>query len=518
MKQKTRRMAEEQISLEQVSTDDDSPLEETGSRRPPFMFARRHGVLVTGEEDGKVTVLYRQDLKPAALVELRRFLKRPLKLSRITNDEFESLLASTYEQDSSEAMQMMGDLGEDMDLYHAAQALSEPEDLLESEDDAPIIRLINALLTEAVKENASDIHIEPFENRLVVRFRCDGVLREVLEPQRVLAPLLVSRIKVMAKLDIAEKRLPQDGRISLRVAGRPVDVRVSTLPSGNGERVVLRLLDKQAGRLNLEHLGMSDEARIQVDGLINKPHGIVLVTGPTGSGKTTTLYAALETLNNKRRNIMTVEDPIEYYLDGIGQTQVNTKVGLNFARGLRAILRQDPDVVMVGEIRDLETAEIAVQASLTGHLVFSTLHTNSAVGAVARLRDMGVEPFLLSSSLIGVLAQRLVRVLCKDCKQPYTADRLECEKMGTDFGVTLTIYRPTGCSACNQLGYKGRTGIYELVVVNDDMRTMIHDGKSDVELERHARKYTPSIRYDGWCKVINGITSVEEVLRVTQGE
>lgn len=510
-------MAEEQSSLEQISTGDDNQLEGTGLRRPPFMFARRHGVLVTGEEGGKVTVLHRQDIKPAALVELRRFMKQPLKLSRIADDEFESLLASTYEQDSSEAMQMMGDL-DDMDLYHAAQALSEPEDLLESEDDAPIIRLINALLTEAVKENASDIHIEPFENRLVVRFRCDGVLREVLEPQRVLAPLLVSRIKVMAKLDIAEKRLPQDGRISLRVAGRPVDVRVSTLPSGNGERVVLRLLDKQAGRLNLEHLGMSDEARKQVDELIKKPHGIVLVTGPTGSGKTTTLYAALETLNNKRRNIMTVEDPIEYYLDGIGQTQVNTKVELTFARGLRAILRQDPDVVMVGEIRDLETAEIAVQASLTGHLVFSTLHTNSAVGAIARLRDMGVEPFLLSSSLIGVLAQRLVRVLCEDCKQPYTADRLECEKMGADSGVPLTIYRPTGCSACNQLGYKGRTGIYELVVINDDMRTMIHDGKGDVELERYARQFTPGIRDDGWRKVISGVTSVEEVLRVTQGE
>jgi len=489
-----------------------------GLRRPPFLFARRHGVLVTGEENGRAIVLHRAGIEPMALVELRRFLQQPLKLTEVGNEQFERLLADSYEQDSSEAMQMMGDLGDDMDLYRVAQALPEPEDLLESEDDAPIIRLINALLTEAVKENASDIHIEPFENRLVVRFRCDGVLREVLEPKRVLAPLLVSRIKVMARLDIAEKRLPQDGRISLRVAGRPVDVRVSTLPSGNGERVVLRLLDKQAGRLDLEHLGMAAPTRDVVDRLISRPHGIILVTGPTGSGKTTTLYAALGRLNNKSRNIMTVEDPIEYYLDGIGQTQVNTKVELNFARGLRAILRQDPDVVMVGEIRDLETAEIAVQASLTGHLVFSTLHTNSAVGAVTRLRDMGVEPFLLSSSLIGVLSQRLVRVLCSNCKQSYTAGHADCEALGISDGSFPTLYRATGCVACSQLGYRGRTGIYELVEVGEAMRTMIHDGNGEVDLERLARQRSPSIRQDGWQKVLDGITSVEEVLRVTQGE
>jgi len=505
----------------------ESPLQEpeeqlaeaaVGPRRPTFLFAKRHGLLVTGEEDGKALVLHTPGIEPAAVVELRRFMGRPLKLRAVEQEQFDSLLANTYEQGSNEAMQMMGDLGEDMDLMHVAQQLPEPEDLLESEDDAPIIRLINALLTEAVKENASDIHIEPFENRLVVRFRCDGVLREVLEPQRVLAPLLVSRIKVMARLDIAEKRLPQDGRISLRVAGRAVDVRVSTLPSGNGERVVLRLLDKQAGRLDLEHLGMALRDRDAIDELINKPHGIILVTGPTGSGKTTTLYAALGRLNNKRRNIMTVEDPIEYYLDGIGQTQVNTKVDLSFARGLRAILRQDPDVVMVGEIRDLETAEIAVQASLTGHLVFSTLHTNSAVGAVTRLRDMGVEPFLLSSSLIGVLAQRLVRMLCPDCKESYTAGQADCAALGVNAADPPTLYRARGCSACNQLGYRGRSGIYELVALDDTMRAMIHDGASELEMERVARKASPSIRQDGWRKVLDGVTSVEEVLRVTQGE
>jgi len=505
----------------------ESPLQDTedliardvsGPRRPPFMFAKRHGVLVAGEEDGKVVVIHTANIDPVAVVELRRLMGQPLKLQLVDQEQFDSKLAVTYEQDSNEAMLMMGDIGDDMDLMQIAEHLPEPEDLLESEDDAPIIRLINALLTEAVKENASDIHIEPFENRLVVRFRVDGVLREVLEPQRVLAPLLVSRIKVMARLDIAEKRLPQDGRISLRVAGRAVDIRVSTLPSGNGERVVLRLLDKQAGRLDLESLGMASRDREDIDKLINRPHGIILVTGPTGSGKTTTLYAALQRLNSKRSNIMTVEDPIEYYLDGIGQTQVNTKVELTFARGLRAILRQDPDVVMVGEIRDLETAEIAVQASLTGHLVFSTLHTNSAVGAVTRLRDMGVEPFLLSSSLIGVLAQRLVRVLCADCKEPYTAGAADCRALDVTVDNPPTLYRSQGCVACNELGYRGRTGIYELVSVSDAMRAMIHDGEGELAMEQLAREHSPSMRQDGWRIVLEGTTSVEEVLRVTQGD
>jgi general secretion pathway protein E len=485
-------------------------------RRPPFMFAKRHSLLVTniGESDAEVVLGPSADA--TALIELRRFLGRHLNFRQVGSEEFNALLASTYEQGSNEAMQMMEGISDDMDLFQVAQALPETEDLLESEDDAPIIRLINALLTEAVKENASDIHIEPFENRLVVRFRVDGVLREVLQPQRVLAPLLVSRIKVMAKLDIAEKRLPQDGRISLRVAGRAVDVRVSTLPSGHGERVVLRLLDKQAGRLDLGHLGMAPNDLKVMDSVIRKPHGIILVTGPTGSGKTTTLYAALERLNNKRRNIMTVEDPIEYYLDGIGQTQVNTKVEMSFARGLRAILRQDPDVVMVGEIRDLETAEIAVQASLTGHLVFSTLHTNSAVGAITRLRDMGVEPFLLSSSLVAVLAQRLVRVLCDRCKEPYTASASDCELLGVDAQEPPTLYRAVGCNDCNQLGYRGRTGIYELIEIDDEMRTRIHDGEGEHQLEAHARKRSSSMRHDGWRRVLAGETTLEEVLRVSR--
>ncbi|HZW58729.1 MAG TPA: type II secretion system ATPase GspE, partial [Woeseiaceae bacterium] len=409
----------------------------------------------------------------------------------------------------------VGDLDEHTDLLRVAQELPEPSDLLESDDDAPIIRFINAVLTEAVKENASDVHIEPYENRLGVRFRIDGVLQEVLQTRRALAPLVVSRIKVMSKLDIAEKRLPQDGRISLRIAGRAVDVRVSTMPSGHGERVVLRLLDKQAGRLDLGSLGMDERSMDVMDDLIHKPHGIILVTGPTGSGKTTTLYAALERINDNSRNIMTVEDPIEYFIDGIGQSQVNTKVEMTFARGLRAILRQDPDVVMVGEIRDLETAEIAVQASLTGHLVLSTLHTNTAVGAVTRLRDMGVEPFLLSSSLIGVIAQRLVRVIDKTQREAYTARDYECRTLKVDPDNPPTLYRPVGEDTT---GYRGRTGIYEVIAVDDTMRTMIHDGASEQALERHARTMGPSIRDDGRRRVLAGDTTLEEVLRVTRAD
>jgi len=505
-----------ETELDSPAVEAPEPAGPAGSRRPGFSFSKRHGVLVSEMTEGHANVMLRPGVDPQVLIEVRRLVGCPLRLQEISVEQFDALLASSYEQGSNEAMQMMEDLGDDLDLFTVAQALPETEDLLESEDDAPIIRLINALLTEAVKENASDIHIEPFENRLVVRFRVDGVMREVLQPQRVLAPLLVSRIKVMAKLDIAEKRLPQDGRISLRVAGRAVDVRVSTLPSGHGERVVLRLLDKQAGRLNLTHLGMAEEARERMDNLIRRPHGIVLVTGPTGSGKTTTLYAALERLNDNRRNIMTVEDPIEYYLDGIGQTQVNTKVEMSFARGLRAILRQDPDVVMVGEIRDLETAEIAVQASLTGHLVFSTLHTNSAAGAVTRLRDMGVEPFLLSSSLIGVLAQRLVRVLCDNCKEPYAASPTDCELLGVQVDNPPTLYHPKGCSECNNLGYRGRTGIYELIEIDDDIRAAIHDGVAEHELETLARRHSSGIRQDGWRRALAGTTSVEEVLRVSR--
>ncbi|MGJ8670726.1 MAG: type II secretion system ATPase GspE [Oceanococcus sp.] len=484
---------------------------------PSFAFAKRHGLLV-GQltENGEVELFAKAKAEPAALIEMQRFLARPIAIKTLADVEFDRALQQRYENNSSETMQAMQGLDDDTDLSTAAEALSEPQDLLESDDDAPIIRLINAMLSEAIKENASDIHVEPFENRLVVRFRVDGVLREVLTPQRALTPLIVSRIKVMAKLDIAEKRLPQDGRISVKIAGRPVDVRVSTIPSGYGERVVLRLLDKQAGRLDLTHLGMEPKQLEVMMGLIRKPHGIILVTGPTGSGKTTTLYAALASLNNSTRNILTVEDPVEYFLDGIGQTQVNSKVDMSFARGLRAILRQDPDVVMVGEIRDLETAEIGVQASLTGHLVLSTLHTNTAIGAVSRLRDMGVEPFLLSSSLIGLIAQRLVRTLCVDCREPYQPDPAECRLLDIPDDGSVQIFRAKGCDKCRQTGYTGRNGIQEVIAVDDALRTMIHDGKSEQEMEAHARKQFPSLRAEGRAKILEGITTIEEVVRVTR--
>lgn len=492
-------------------------LEQPAQRRLPFAFARRHGVLLL-ERGGELRLGLREGAALTAVQEAQRVVGMRLPMQWLAQADFDQALGAAYQHDSSAAMLMVEGLGNDLDLASLADQIQETEDLLEQEDDAPIIRLINAILGEAIAENASDIHIETFEKRLVIRFRVDGILREVVQPKRELAVLLVSRIKVMAKLDIAEKRIPQDGRISLRVGGREVDIRVSTLPSANGERVVLRLLDKQAGRLTLRHLGMNEQDRRQLEQAVKKPHGIILVTGPTGSGKTTTLYAALTTLNDRTRNILTVEDPIEYHLEGIGQTQVNTKVDMTFARGLRAILRQDPDVVMVGEIRDQETADMAVQASLTGHLVLSTLHTNSAIGAVTRLVDMGVEPFLISSSLLGVLAQRLVRVLCNDCKRAYIADAAECELLGVSPAEAPTLYHAEGCEQCRGLGYRGRTGIYELVLFDDTLRTMVHTRASEQDMLRHARELGPSIREDGLRKVREGVTTIEEVLRVTREE
>jgi general secretion pathway protein E len=498
-------------------TPDPSPAAQT---RLPFIFAKRYGVLLCQQPDSLETRLVCRENTPAhALIESHRFLGQGYPLEVVSGDRFAHLLQQSYEQHSGQTIHSMEGFDGSADLQSVAEQLPEPEDLLESDDDAPIIRLINALFTEAVKNNASDIHIEPFENRLTVRMRIDGVLREVLTSRHAVAPLVVSRVKVMAKLDIAEKRLPQDGRISLRLAGRAVDIRVSTIPSSHGERVVLRLLDKQAGRLDLEQLGMPNAVQEATCESIQSPHGIILVTGPTGSGKSTTLYAALMKLNDRTRNIMTVEDPIEYYIDGVGQTQVNTKVDMTFARGLRAILRQDPDVVMVGEIRDLETAEIAIQASLTGHLVLSTLHTNTAVGAFARLRDMGVEPFLLSSSLIAVMAQRLVRLLCPACKRldsPSDYEKRLLQKQLASHSEPALLYRATGCPECNLTGFRGRTGIYEYVRVDSTLRRMIHDGNSEQEIERYARTLTPGIRDDGLDRIAQGWTTCEEVLRVTR--
>ena len=484
----------------------------------PYGFARRFGIATNLDSANAGDAVCREDVSLDALAEAQRVVGR-LLLPRIVSDEaFEAELARLYERDASEARQMVADLGDAVDLASLADAVPETEDLLDQEDDAPIIRLINALLAEAIRANASDIHVETFERELVVRLRVDGVLREIVKPKRALAPLLVSRIKVMARLDIAEKRIPQDGRISLRVAGREVDVRVSTMPSAAGERVVMRLLDKQAGRLSLDGLGMHPATLVDVRSILAKPHGIFLVTGPTGSGKTTTLYASLAELDTRVLNVLTIEDPIEYHLPGIGQTQVNTKANMTFARGMRGFLRQDPDVIMVGEIRDLETAEIAVQASLTGHMVMSTLHTNSAVGAVTRLDDMGVEPFLLSSSLVGVIAQRLVRVLCPTCRRARPLDAISRTFLRELASEDAVIHDPVGCDDCGHSGYRGRTGIYELVLIDDHMRQLIHDRASEQELTKAARLRTPSIRDDGRRKVLAGISTMQEVLRVTMDD
>ncbi len=486
-------------------------------RRPPFTFAKRHGLIVTEDLGDHVVAVARPGVALDAVQETRRFVGRPLKLQSVSAQEFDALLSRTYEGQTAATASLMDSLQDDeADLDALAQALQDNQDLLESDDDAPVIKFINGLLVEAIRENASDIHIESFESRLQIRFRVDGVLREVMAPPRQLAPRLVSRIKVMAKLDIAEKRLPQDGRISRAFGGRKVDVRVSTIPTGvNQERVVMRILDKQAEKLDLEQLGLDAHSIAALKRIIHHPYGILLVTGPTGSGKTTTLYSALSVLNDRSRNIMTVEDPIEYYIDGVGQTQVNTKVEMTFARGLRAILRQDPDVVMIGEIRDLETAEIAVQASQTGHLVLSTLHTNTAVGAVTRLRDMGVEPYQLSSSLIGLMAQRLVRQLCRHCKEPYEASAAEKEQLDRDPAQPLTLFKPVGCPACRHTGYLGRTGVHEVIEVDRKLEAMIHDNASEQQLEAYARSQGPGILQSGRDKVVAGQTTLREVLRVT---
>lgn len=491
----------------------------------PYSFAKRHQLLIIAHIDPKPTVLVITQATPMlAINEAARYLQQqgvntPPDFEMVSADDFEAKLAAAFAGNTGESQHIAAGLEDHPDLDSLADSVPETEDLMDSQDDAPIIRLINALLSEAIRLNASDIHIETFEKRLVVRFRVDGELKEIITPKRQLAPLLVSRIKVMARLDIAEKRVPQDGRMSLRLAGREVDVRVSTLPSSFGERVVMRLLDKQAGRLNMTYLGLADSDYKELTRLIHRPHGIILVTGPTGSGKTTTLYAALTDLNDQSRNILTAEDPIEFQLDGIGQTQINNKVDMTFAKSLRAMLRQDPDVVMVGEIRDLETAEIAVQASLTGHLVLSTLHTNTAIGAVTRLQDMGVEPFLLSSSLIGVVAQRLVRTLCPHCFGWQQADSLEAKlffEIGKKAGDPIRLPKPVGCDQCNQSGFRGRTAIYEVVPVDDQLRRMIHSNAAEFDLESYARQKTPSIRADGLQKVLAGQTTLEEVLRVTK--
>jgi len=487
--------------------------------KPAYGYLKQHQLIMVPKGD-KLCLCHTANTPIWAAADVCRFYRErfastPIDSNQLSKAEIEETLKLAFSTHTSETINNVDAIEEEMDLSQLAQAIPETEDLLAQEDEAPIIRLINAILTEAVNVNASDIHIETYERRLVIRFRIDGTLRTIIEPKRSLAPLLVSRIKIMAKLDIAEKRVPQDGRISVRISSKEIDIRASTLPSNGSERVVLRILDKQAGKISLEYLGMHSTTKSAYSSLLQRPHGIILVTGPTGSGKTTSLYSGLSHINSQERNILTVEDPIEYQLDGVGQTQVNSKTDMTFARGLRAILRQDPDVVMIGEIRDKETASIAIQASLTGHLVLSTLHTNTAIGAITRLQDMGIEPFLIASSTIGIMAQRLIRKLCPNCKQSKAADTYECDLMGVSSEHAPTIYSPQGCPECNHRGYMGRTGIYELISVDNVLRNLIHHGASEQDMLACARNSSASIRKDGILRVTDGTTSLDEVLRIT---
>ncbi|PUA20207.1 type II secretion system ATPase GspE [Glaciimonas sp. PCH181] len=471
------------------------------SRLLPYAFARKFSLLAHHPAglEGPLELLVSAHTQTSAIAEVGR-LFGPIRMRTMPSDQLDAAIAKAYAGGGGDAAQVVDDIETDFDLAKLMQDLPAIQDLLESSDDAPVIRMINALLTQALREGASDIHIEPFEQISVVRFRIDGNLRDVVRPKKAIHAALISRIKIMAQLDIAEKRLPQDGRITLRVGGKPVDVRVSTLPTGHGERAVLRLLDKEAAQLDLQHLGMSDDMQQTFSQLLAQPHGIVLVTGPTGSGKTTTLYAALAQLNTNSVNILTVEDPIEYALAGVGQTQVNARIDMSFAKALRAILRQDPDVIMIGEIRDLETAQIAVQASLTGHLVLATLHTNDSAAAVTRLLDMGIEPFLLSSSLLGVVAQRLVRKLCTHCR------RQDGQQ-----------WQAVGCEQCGHTGYQGRVGVYELLLATDDIQSLIHNRASEADIQKAAqRNGMQTMRQDGERWLLDGATTQAELLRVTK--
>jgi general secretion pathway protein E len=480
-----------------------------------YGFAKTQGVVVLSDAP-PWRVGLREGADPLALVEVRRRLGAPFEVCELAAAAFDEALSQRYSMTSEAARSIAQAFDADSALDALADSAGATADLLDSQDDAPVIQLINGLLAQAIREGASDIHIEPYEHDVIVRLRIDGEMREMLKAPPQAKARISARVKVMARLDIAEKRLPQDGRVSLSLGGRSVDVRVSTLPCRYGERVVMRLLDKDQGLRNLDALGMSPAMLARFRASLSTPNGIVLVTGPTGSGKTTTLYAALSLLNDQKRNILTVEDPIEYAIDGIGQTQVNPKIGLTFAAGLRAILRQDPDVVMVGEIRDAETAQIAVQASLTGHLVFSTVHTNDAIAAVTRLKDMGVEPYLLASTLRVILAQRLVRRLCGACKSPAVIGAHEQAMLASIGAGNARVYEAVGCRECGGSGYVGRIGLYECVAIDDNIRRMVHADANEQDMAAYAFKDSETLLVSGLRCAALGVTSLSDVLRTCQ--
>ena len=485
----------------------------------PLTYAKKAVVLPLRRENGTVIAVTAEPLALSTVDDLGVLYGAAISLSLAPSDMILDTVNRLHSEGLNKAEDTVQEM-EDDELSFLAAELEEPTDLLEATDDAPIIRLVNSLLSQAIRERASDIHIEPFEKEVVARFRIDGILYNILTIQKRFQASIASRVKIMSGLNIAEKRLPQDGGIRIKIGGKDVDIRVSIVPTAFGERIVLRLLYRESALLPLEQIGFSGDKLDRFNELISRPHGIILVTGPTGSGKTTTLYAALSKINSPDKNIITIEDPIEYQLKGIGQIQVNSKIQLTFAAGLRSVLRQDPDVILVGEIRDSETAEIAIQAALTGHLVFSTLHTNDSAGAVTRLLDMKIEPFLISSSVMAILAQRLVRVLCTKCREPYTITPSEIAELEIKTGAEgAMVYRAKGCDDCFHTGYLGRTAIYELLLVDDEIRQLIMKNTDATTIKAAAmEKGMRTLRQDGAGKMLQGITSADEVVRVTQKE
>ena len=507
-----------QLDLEVMESIDDKELRFDLVEQLPIQYLKKHEIFPFQSEDGTLRIAVNDPLDLEVLDDLRiLFGQNEIRPVLVPAREILSAINRTYGQANDTAEQIMQDLGEEADSQHLFTELEVGEDLLDETSEAPIIKLVNHIFSQAVKSQASDIHIEPYQQHLQVRFRLDGVLHNVLSPPRRLHAAIVSRIKVMARLDIAEKRLPQDGRTEVKIGERLVDVRVSSLPTAFGERVVLRLLEKSGKLLSMEEIGLTAAALAEMKRLLHLSHGIILVTGPTGSGKTTSLYAALSSINSPDKNILTIEDPIEYQLDGIGQMQVNPKINLTFASGLRSMVRQDPDVILVGEIRDRETADIAIHAALTGHLVFSTLHTNDSASAVTRLTDMGIEPFLVSTAVQAIIAQRLVRLLCTHCKEAYEPEEAQWAELRSSREVAGPIFRADGCEKCLETGYRGRTGIYEFLLLSEAIKGLVLKTSDANQINKAARaEGMASLREDGINKVMEGRTTISEVLRVTQ--
>ncbi len=507
-----------QLDLEVMESIDDKELRFDLVEQLPIQYLKKHEIFPFQSEDGTLRIAVNDPLDLEVLDDLRiLYGQNEIRPVLVPAREILSAINRTYGQANDTAEQIMQDLDEEEGSQHLFTELEVGEDLLDETSDAPIIKLVNHIFSQAVKSQASDIHIEPFQQHLQVRFRLDGVLHNVLSPPRRLHAAIVSRIKVMARLDIAEKRLPQDGRTEVKIGERLVDVRVSSLPTAFGERVVLRLLEKSGKLLSMKEIGLTAAALAEMKRLLHLSHGIILVTGPTGSGKTTTLYAALSSINSPDKNILTIEDPIEYQLDGIGQMQVNPKINLTFANGLRSMVRQDPDVILVGEIRDRETADIAIHAALTGHLVFSTLHTNDSASTVTRLTDMGIEPFLVSTAVQAIIAQRLVRLLCPHCKETYEPEEAQWAELGSSREVAGPIFRADGCEKCLETGYRGRTGIYEFLLLSEAIKGLVLKTSDANQINKAARaEGMASLREDGINKVMEGRTTISEVLRVTQ--